>query len=104
LTFKIGFHVSIAEGIHNSVINALDIGCTAFQIFTRNPRMWQSKDLVDADVHLFKTNLKKSGIEKDSIAVNMPYLPNLSGPDGELYEKSVNSFTNELILCFSLDY
>jgi deoxyribonuclease-4 len=62
-----------------------------------NPRMWQSKDLVDADVHLFKTNLKKSGIEKDSIAVNMPYLPNLSGPDGELYEKSVNSFTNELI-------
>jgi deoxyribonuclease IV len=27
----------------------------------------------------------------------MPHMPNLSGPDGELYEKSVNSFTNELI-------
>jgi deoxyribonuclease-4 len=27
----------------------------------------------------------------------MPHLPNLSGPDGELYEKSVNSFADELI-------
>lgn len=27
----------------------------------------------------------------------MPYLPNLSGPDGELNEKSVHSFTNELV-------
>ena len=27
----------------------------------------------------------------------MPYLPNLSGPDGELYEKSVHSFSNELV-------
>ena len=27
----------------------------------------------------------------------MPFLVNLSGPDSELYEKSVYSFTNELI-------
>jgi deoxyribonuclease-4 len=97
LSFKIGFHVSIAGGIHNSVTNAVDIGCTAFQIFTRSPRTWDSMDLEVADVELFKTNLKKSGIEKNSVAVNMPYLPNLSGPDGELYVKSVHSFTNELI-------
>jgi deoxyribonuclease IV len=29
----------------------------------------------------------------------MPFLPNLSGPDGETYEKSIESFTNELIKC-----
>jgi deoxyribonuclease-4 len=75
----------------------VDIGCTAFQIFTRSPRTWDSMDLEVTDVELFKTNLKKSGIEKNSVAVNMPYLPNLSGPDGELYEKSVNSFADELI-------
>jgi deoxyribonuclease-4 len=91
LTFKIGFHVSIAEGIHNSVINALDIGCTAFQIFTMNPRMWQSKDLVDADIELFKSNLRKSGIANDSIIVHMPYIGSLSAPAGEIYEKSINS-------------
>ncbi len=32
----------------------------------------------------------------------MPYLPNLSGPDSEMYEKSKVSFTNELIKCSQL--
>jgi deoxyribonuclease-4 len=102
LNLRVGFHVSIAGGIQNSVTNALDIGCTAFQIFTRSPRQWHAKDLVEADVELFKTNLKKSGINKNSVAVHMPYLPNLSGPDGELFEKSLNSFTSELIRCSQL--
>ena len=35
---RIGFHVSIAGGISNSIDNALKIGSKAFQIFTRNPR------------------------------------------------------------------
>ena len=102
MPLRVGFHVSIAGGILNSITNALDIGCTAFQIFTRSPRQWQSKDLVETDVELFKTNLKKSGIEKNSVAVHMPYLPNLSGPDGELFEKSLSSFTSELIRCSQL--
>lgn len=102
MNLRVGFHVSIAGGIQNSITNALDIGCTAFQIFSRSPRQWHAKDLVDADVELFKTNLKKSGIEKNSVAVHMPYLPNLSGPDGELFEKSLNSFTSELIRCSQL--
>ena len=102
MNLRVGFHVSIAGGIQNSITNALDIGCTAFQIFTRSPRQWQSKDLVETDVELFKTNLKKSGIEKNSVAVHMPYLPNLSGPDGELFEKSLCSFTSELIRCSQL--
>ena len=99
MSFKVGFHVSSAGGIQNSISNAVEIGCTAFQIFTRSPRQWQLKDLVDSQVDLFKTNLKKSGIQKDSVAVHMPYLPNLSGPDGETYRKSRKSFTDELIRC-----
>jgi deoxyribonuclease-4 len=102
LNFRVGFHVSIAGGIQNSITNALDIGCTAFQIFTRSPRQWQAKNLVEADVGLFKTNLKKSGIEKNSVAVHMPYLPNLSGPDGELFAKSLDSLALELKRCSQL--
>ena len=64
--------------------------------------MWQSKDLVDADVELFKTNLKKSGIANDSLIVHMPYIGNLSAPASEVYEKSINSFTSELIRCSQL--
>jgi len=102
LNFRVGFHVSIAGGIQNSITNALDIGCTAFQIFTRSPRQWQANELVEDDVELFKTNLKKSGIEKNSVAVHMPYLPNLSGPDGELFDKSLDSFARELKRCSQL--
>jgi deoxyribonuclease-4 len=102
LNFRVGFHVSSAGGVQNSITTALDIGCTAFQIFTRSPQRWDAKDLVDANVESFKTNLKKSGIEKNSVAVHMPYLPNLSGPDSELFEKSLSSLTSELIRCSQL--
>ena len=102
MNFRVGFHVSIAGGIQNSITNALDIGCTAFQIFTRSPKQWGAKPLLEDDVELFKINLKKSGIEKNSVAVHMPYLPNLSRPDGELFEKSLNSLTSELKRCSQL--
>ncbi len=102
MPFRIGFHVSIAGGIHNSVFNAQTIGCTAFQIFTRNPRGWAEKELKEEDINMFKLKLKESGIQKDSVAVHMPYLPNLSGPDGEMYQKSVDSFKHELIRCSRL--
>ena len=102
MNFRIGFHVSIAGGIQNSVSSAVNIGCTAFQIFTRNPRGWVERKLVESEIDSFKSNVKKSGIQNNSIAVHMPYLPNLSGPDSEIYEKSKESFTNELIRCSRL--
>jgi len=99
---KVGFHVSIAGGISNSVDNAKKIGCTAFQIFSRNPRRWAAKQLALNDVHLFKSKLAASGIEKNSVVVHMPYLPNLSGPDGEFYKKSVEMLTEEMQRCSTL--
>ncbi|MFL6482828.1 MAG: endonuclease, partial [Nitrososphaera sp.] len=45
MDLRVGFHVSIAGGIANSVDNANKLGCTAFQIFTRNPRGWAAKPL-----------------------------------------------------------
>ncbi|HEY3094921.1 MAG TPA: deoxyribonuclease IV [Nitrososphaera sp.] len=102
MSVKVGFHVSIAGGISNSVDNAKKIGCTAFQIFSRNPRGWAAKPLAPDDVHLFKSKLAASGIEKHSVIVHMPYLPNLSGPDSEFYEKSVETLTGEMQRCLAL--
>lgn len=96
MKLMIGFHVSIAGGIYESVSNALKIGCTAFQIFTRNPRGWAEKVLNEGDVEIFKAKLNNSGIRPEAIAVHMPYLPNLSAPMSELYTKSVNSLASEL--------
>jgi len=99
---RVGFHVSIAGGISNSVDNAIKIGCTAFQIFSRNPRGWAAKPLAPDDVQLFKSKLSTSGIDKDAVIVHMPYLPNLSGPDGEFYTKSVETLAGEIQRCSAL--
>jgi deoxyribonuclease-4 len=94
--YRAGFHVSIAGGIANSVENAKEIGCSAFQIFSRNPRGWAAKPLAADDVSLFKKRVAASGIDASATAVHMPYLPNLSGPAGECYTKSVDTLANEI--------
>ena len=96
---RVGFHVSIAGGISNSVNNAKKLGCTAFQIFSRNPRGWAAKPLPREEVDSFKNRLCESGIEKTAVVVHMPYLPNLSGPPGELYERSVKTLIEEMQRC-----
>ena len=96
---KAGFHVSIAGGISNSVDNALKIGCNAFQIFSRNPRGWTAKPLEEEEVKKFQTKLANSKIHRNSVFVHMPYLPNLSSPDSELYNKSIDSLAGEIKRC-----
>jgi deoxyribonuclease IV len=100
---RAGFHVSIAGGISNSVNNAKKKGCTAFQIFSRNPHGWAAKPVPHEEAQLFRSKLDESGIEKNSVVVHMPYLPNLSGPDGEFYQKSVQTLTEEMHRCKALE-
>ena len=99
MVLKLGVHVSISGGIVNSVDNALRIGCSAFQIFTRSPRQWNTKELTLQEADIFKEKLKKSPINSESVVVHMPYLPNLSGPTSDMYEKSVLVLTDELTRC-----
>jgi len=101
-TMRMGFHVSIAGGISNSVGKAKNIGCTAFQIFSRNPRGWMAKALDPTDVELYRSKLDASGIDRDAVTMHMPYLPNLSGPEGEFYKKSISTLKGELERCAAL--
>lgn len=94
--YRVGFHVSIAGGISKAVDNAMLVGCSAFQIFSRNPRGWQAKPLAPEDAYLFQKKLAASGIDKSATIVHMPYLPNLSG-QGDLYAKSVDTLAGELV-------
>lgn len=99
MVIKLGVHVSISGGISNSVSNATSIGCSAFQIFTRSPRQWSTKEISLNDSNLFKEQLKKSGIDPGCVVVHMPYLPNLSAPNSPMYDKSVNVFMDEIKRC-----
>ncbi|MFQ5969152.1 MAG: deoxyribonuclease IV [Nitrososphaerales archaeon] len=99
---QIGMHVSISGSIDRAVDNAMALKCTAFQIFTRNPRGWAAKNLVKEEVENFKAKLESSKIGFNAVVAHMPYLPNLSSPNKDLYKKSLDTFVNEVKRCNTL--
>ena len=99
---QIGCHVSISGSIDKSVDNAVERNCSAFQIFTRNPRGWHAKDLIKEDIDAFKSKLKSSEIDRFATCAHMPYLPNLATPKNDGFEKSVNTLISEVERCAQL--
>ena len=99
---QIGLHVSISGSIDMAINNAIDRECSAFQIFTRNPRSWFAKDLELIEAKKFIEKLKESKIERMAICAHMPYLPNLSSPEDDGYQKSIKSMTKEIERCDKL--
>ncbi len=99
---QIGCHVSISGSIDKAVDNAVERECSAFQIFTRNPRGWHAKELLDNDITNFREKLKTSKIDRFATCAHMPYLPNLSTPKEDGFAKSVNTLINEVDRCEKL--
>ena len=99
---QIGAHVSISGSIANAVSNAIERKCNAFQIFTRSPRSWFAKELEPVEINKFKDRLSSSNIDRFATTAHMPYLPNLSSPDKEGYDKSVKTMMKEVERCNSL--
>jgi len=97
----VGFHVSISGSIDLSVDRALEMGCTTFQIFTRNPRGWAFKALEEEQVEIFKAKRKKAGFEK--VVAHMPYLPNLAASIKPYQKKSRESLKAEVARCSQLE-
>jgi deoxyribonuclease-4 len=79
---------------------ALALQCDTFQIFTRNPQGWKFSSLDPEEVRLFTQKLADSKI--DPAVDHMPYLPNLSSPMDEIYEKSVATLIAEVQRCVQL--
>ena len=97
---KLGLHVSISGSIDRAVDRAVEKGCNTFQIFTRNPRGWRSRDLTREEVEAFIEKVEKFKIEP--VFGHMPYLPNLASPKDETYRRSVESLITELRRCVEL--
>jgi len=99
---QIGAHVSISGSIANAITNASERECSAFQVFTSNPRGWHAKDLTDDDATNYKNNLSQSNIDRFATVAHMPYLPNLSSPEISVYEKSIHTMIREVERCDKL--
>ena len=97
---RVGVHVPIAGSIDKAVDRAEEQGCDTFQIFSRNPRSWKSKELKETDVLRFIEKVKQSEIFPP--VDHMPYLPNLAAPCNDVYTKSVATLIEELTRCKTL--
>ncbi|MBI5683394.1 MAG: hypothetical protein HZC45_09615 [Deltaproteobacteria bacterium] len=90
----LGFHISIADGISNAVLQAEELGCETMQIFTRSPRDWRIKSFNAQDVKEFRSVVKQSAI--NPVVIHTSYLINLASPDERIYNRSVNLFMHEI--------
>jgi deoxyribonuclease-4 len=97
---KIGFHVSISGGVDKAVHYANNLGVNTFQIFTRNPRRWKTRNLNYNEVENFKKQKEKYGIYP--IFSHMPYLPNLATSRKDVYKKSIIALETEIMNCKKL--
>ena len=95
--YRIGFHVSVAQGFLKVFDNAETLGANCCQIFTHSPRSW-AFNLVSEDVgKQFKEMYHKKDIKP--IIVHDSYLPNLACEDSTSGDKSIDSIKKEFISC-----
>lgn len=90
----LGVQVSIAGGIYESITRAQALGCSAMQIFSRDPRQWRKSRLKAADIEEFRQRRQASGIEK--VFIHVPYLINLASPVHGLFRGSISAYVQDM--------
>lgn len=91
---RLGLHLSIQGSIDQVIDRAVERGCNTLQMFSRNPRGWDSKKLAQHAVESFRKKLNESGIWP--VFIHTPYLLNLASPKDNVYFKSVDALKDEL--------
>jgi deoxyribonuclease IV len=89
----LGAHESTSGGLHEAFARALADGAEAVQIFTKSSRMWRAKEITPADVSAFRAAAVMP------VTVHASYLVNLGSDPGDLREKSIAAFVDELRRC-----
>ncbi|MBN2000624.1 deoxyribonuclease IV, partial [candidate division KSB1 bacterium] len=95
----VGAHVSISGGIQNAPVYAHQLDATAFALFTKNQRQWESKPLKDTDVADFKESCRQFHFDPQHILPHDSYLINLGNPNQDILTRSRNAFVDELRRC-----
>ena len=93
----LGAHMSISGGIHFAPERGVKAGCGVIQVFTQNANQWRGKPVSDADALLFRKKWHESGLHE--IVSHDIYLVNLGAPPGEVHDKSMAAFREELERC-----
>jgi len=90
----LGAHMSIVGGCDQAVEAAARLGMDCVQLFSKNNNQWKAKPLTDEDGRRFRDALARHRIQHTLI--HDSYLINLAAPDPAAWQKSVDSFWDEL--------
>jgi deoxyribonuclease IV len=96
----LGAHMSISGGIHLAPGRGIKAGCGVIQVFTQNANQWRGKEIDDAEAALFREHWRESGLHE--IVSHDIYLVNLGAPPGEVRDKSMAAFREEMVRCARL--
>jgi deoxyribonuclease-4 len=89
----LGAHESTAGGLHEAFARARADGAEALQIFTKSTRMWRTKEISAEDARTFRAHWDDAALP---CAIHASYLVNLGCDKGDLRDKSIAAFTDEL--------
>jgi deoxyribonuclease-4 len=96
----LGAHMSISGGLHLAIDRAVAAGCGVLQIFTQNANQWRGKMPTDEDASLFREKYAASGLH--DIVSHDIYLVNLAAAPGDVRDKSLAAFAEEMARCAKL--
>lgn len=93
---RIGCHLSVAKGFLAAVEQAPQLGASAFQYFTQNPRgLKGGKPINPVDAQKGRERMR----ELDLVAIgHASYLINLASPEDGLFEASIAALTQDLVI------
>jgi deoxyribonuclease-4 len=97
---KFGAHLSIAGGMHHALEDAHRLGCDTVAIFTKNQRQWRAPPFKPDDLARWHTLRAAPGFGPP--VAHATYLINLASASPELYERSRETFVQELLRCDEL--
>jgi deoxyribonuclease-4 len=88
-----GAHQSIAGGYAKAVERAIETGCEALQIFTRNINQWQTKPIAADEAERFREAVNEAGLA--FVVAHDSYLINPASADRDLRKKSIAALAEE---------
>lgn len=91
---RIGLHVRVAGGYAKAVEHAKNVGATALQIFSSNPRSYRPSAIDPVALGSFATLRRDAGL--DPCVIHTPYLINLASEDPKIYEGSLRLLRADL--------
>ncbi|MBI4442978.1 MAG: deoxyribonuclease IV [Acidobacteria bacterium] len=92
--WRVGMHTSIAGSLDQAAERAHRLGCTAFQIFSGSPRMWNTRQPAAEQVAALARLRERYDLHP--LVIHTNYLINLASPDKTLRERSIEAFRGEI--------